>query len=153
MKIIAEFSFFLVLDSQKSKGYGYVTYSMLWVHKNFIWQATCWDQINLKKISAYVVCYQSIYNIEYHVDFKQIHFSEDAEAASSRIMSLDGRRLYVTFANKKKKEKRKAKVKSEENTDEEPEQNSDAEDEKPVLPRLHELEKQSMIRIQFFHIA
>lgn len=126
---------------------------MLWVHKNFIWQATCWDEINLNKYSADDVCNWSIYNIEYHLYLKELHFSEDAEAASSRIMSLDGRRLYVTFANKKKKEKRKAKVKSEENTDEEPEQNSDAEDEKPVLPRLHELEKQSMIRIQIFHIA
>ncbi|XP_061195663.1 RNA-binding protein 28-like [Saccostrea echinata] len=69
-------------DSQKCKGYGYVTYSMF----------------------------------------------EDAEAAVSRIMSLDGRRLFVSYANKKKKEKRKPRAKTEENQEKESDKDSDDEE-------------------------
>lgn len=68
--------------------------------------------------------------------------SEDAEAAVSRIMSLDGRRLFVQFANKKKKEKRKPIVKVEENAEEESDEDSD-EEKPPQYPRIAEVEAQS----------
>lgn len=57
-------------------------------------------------------------------------------------MSLDGRRLFVQFANKKKKEKRKPKIKVEENTEEESAEDSD-EEKPPQYPRIAEVEAQS----------
>lgn len=57
-------------------------------------------------------------------------------------MSLDGRRLFVQFANKKKKEKRKPKIKVEENTEEESDEDSD-EEKPPQYPRIAEIEAQS----------
>ncbi|XP_062615574.1 RNA-binding protein 28-like [Saccostrea cucullata] len=67
---------------------------------------------------------------------------EDAEAAVSRIMSIEGRRLFVSYANKKKKEKRKPRAKREENQEEESDKEWDEEEETVDKPQVKDINMQ-----------
>lgn len=76
--------------------------------------------------------------------------SEDAEAALSKIKSLDGRKLFVAYANKKKKEKKKKpKVKIEEKAEDESDKDSSDEEEEEHIqkPQSADTEMTSMTKI------